>query len=58
MVDEKGETEIALVEFREFRTFTEGLLSQGTLLEIAFEFIPGAVDSLEEAITKIESRRC
>jgi len=32
---EKGEAESATIEFREFRTFTEGLLAQGTPLEIA-----------------------
>ena len=34
-VKEKGEAESATVEFREFRTFTEGLLAQGTPHEIA-----------------------
>ena len=34
-VKEKGEAEPATVEFREFRTFTEGLLAQGTPHEIA-----------------------
>jgi len=32
---EKGEAEAATVQFREFRTFTKGLLAQGTPLEIA-----------------------
>jgi len=35
VVKEKEEAELATVEFREFRTFTEGLLAQGTSLEIA-----------------------
>ena len=34
-VKEKSDAESATVEFREFRTFTEGLLAQGTPLEIA-----------------------
>ena len=34
-VKEKGEAELAAVQFREFRSFTEGLLAQGTPLEIA-----------------------
>jgi len=34
-VKEKGEAESATVEFREFRTFTEGLLAQGSPHEIA-----------------------
>ena len=34
-VREKGEAESATVEFREFHTFTEGLLAQGTPHEIA-----------------------
>jgi len=31
----KGEVESATVQFREFHSFTEGLLAQGTPLEIA-----------------------
>ena len=31
----KGEIESATVQFREFHSFTEGLLAQGTPLEIA-----------------------
>ena len=34
-IQEKGEAESARVEFREFHSFTEGLLAQGTPLEIA-----------------------
>ena len=34
-IQEKGEAESATVEFREFHTFTEGMLAQGTPLEIA-----------------------
>jgi len=34
-IQEKGEAESATVQFREFRTFTEGLLAQGTPLVIA-----------------------
>jgi len=34
-MNEKGEAESATVEFREFHTFTEGLLAQGTPFEIA-----------------------
>jgi len=34
-IQEKGEAESATVEFREFHFFTEGLLAQGTPLEIA-----------------------
>jgi len=34
-IQEKGEAESATVEFREFHSFTEGLLAQGTPLEIA-----------------------
>ena len=34
-IQEKGEIESATVQFREFHSFTEGLLSQGTPLEIA-----------------------
>jgi len=34
-IQEKGEAESATVQFREFHSFTEGLLSQGTPLEIA-----------------------
>ena len=32
---ERNEAESATLEFREFRTFTEGLLTQGTPHEIA-----------------------
>ena len=35
VVKERGEAESATLEFREFRTFTEGLLTQGTPHEIA-----------------------
>ena len=35
LVNEKGEAESAAGEFKEFRSFTEGLLAQGTPLEIA-----------------------
>jgi len=34
-IQEKGEAESATVQFREFHTFTEGMLVQGTPLEIA-----------------------
>ena len=34
-IQEKGEVESATVQFREFHSFTEGLLAQGTPLEIA-----------------------
>jgi len=34
-IKEKGEAESATVQFREFHTFTEGMLAQGTPLEIA-----------------------
>jgi len=34
-IQEKGEAESATVQFREFRTFTEGFLAQGTPLVIA-----------------------
>ena len=34
-IQEKYEAESATVEFREFHTFTEGMLAQGTPLEIA-----------------------
>jgi len=34
-IQEKGEAESATVEFREFHTFTEGMLAQGTPLDIA-----------------------
>jgi len=34
-IQEKGEPETATVQFREFHSFTEGLLAQGTPLEIA-----------------------
>jgi len=34
-IQEKGEAESATVQFREFHSFTEGLLAQGTPLEIA-----------------------
>jgi len=34
-IKEKGEAELATVQFREFCSFTEGLLAQGTPLEIA-----------------------
>jgi len=34
-IQEKGEAETATVQFREFHSFTEGLLAQGTPLEIA-----------------------
>jgi len=34
-IQEKGEAESATVEFREYHTFTEGLLAQGTPFEIA-----------------------
>jgi len=34
-IQEKGEAESARVEFRGFHTFTEGLLAQGTPLEVA-----------------------
>lgn len=35
VVKDRGEAESAIVEFREFRVFTEGLLAQGTPHEIA-----------------------
>jgi len=35
VVKEKGEAESATIQFREFHSFTEGLLAQGTPLEIA-----------------------
>ena len=35
VIKEKEDAESAKVEFREFRNFTEGLLGQGTPLEIA-----------------------
>ena len=35
VVKERGEAESATLEFREFRTFTKGLLTQGTPHEIA-----------------------
>jgi len=34
-IQEKGEAESATVQFREFHSFTEGMLAQGTPLEIA-----------------------
>jgi len=34
-IQEKGEVESATVQFREFHSFTEGMLAQGTPLEIA-----------------------
>jgi len=34
-IKEKGEAESATIEFREFHTFTKGLLAQGTPVEIA-----------------------
>jgi len=34
-IQEKGEIESATVQFREFHSFTEGMLAQGTPLEIA-----------------------
>jgi len=34
-IQEKGKAESATVQFREFHSFTEGLLAQGTPLEIA-----------------------